>query len=80
LFLLFVLIILRRWLPINTVNGPFDDGLFLTRAEFILSGKLGEINWGFNALVKGTFYPWLIVLGNKVNLSPIFLSFTSWNT
>jgi hypothetical protein len=47
----------------------------VSRAKFILSGNLGEINWGFNALVKGTFYPWFIVLGNKVNSNPIFLSY-----
>ena len=75
LFLLLILIIVRRWLPINTLVAYFDDGLFMSRAEFILSGNLGEINWGFNALVKGTFYPWFIVLGNKVNSNPIFLSY-----
>jgi hypothetical protein len=69
------LIILRRWLPVNTLVAYFDDGLFLSRAEFILSGKLGEINWGFNALVKGTFYPWFIVFGNKIDLNPIFLTY-----
>ena len=69
------LIILRRWLPVNTLVAYFDDGLFLSRAEFILSGQLGEINWGFNALVKGTFYPWFIVFGNKINLNPIFLTY-----
>ena len=69
------LIFIRRWLPINTLVAYFDDGLFLSRAEFILSGQLGEINWGFNALVKGTFYPWFIVVGNKVNLNPVFLSY-----
>lgn len=69
------LILIRRWLPINTLVAYFDDGLFLSRAEFILSGQLGEINWGFNALVKGTFYPWFIVIGNKVNLNPVFLSY-----
>jgi hypothetical protein len=47
----------------------------MSRAEFILSGNLGEINWGFNALVKGTFYPWFIVLGNKLNSNPIFLTY-----
>jgi len=75
LFLLLILIIIRRWLPINTLVAYFDDGLFVSRAKFILSGNLGEINWGFNALVKGTFYPWFIVLGNKVNSNPIFLSY-----
>jgi hypothetical protein len=69
------LIIIRRWLPVNTLVAYFDDGLFLSRAEFILSGQLGEINWGFNALVKGTFYPWFIVFGNKINLNPIFLTY-----
>ena len=69
------LIILRRWLPVNTLVAYFDDGLFLSRAEFILSGQLGEINWGFNALVKGTFYPWFIVFGNKIDLNPIFLTY-----
>ena len=69
------LIFIRRWLPINTLVAYFDEGLFLSRAEFILSGQLGEINWGFNALVKGTFYPWFIVFGNKVNLNPVFLSY-----
>jgi hypothetical protein len=69
------LIFIRRWLPINTLVAYFDDGLFLSRAEFILSGQLGEVNWGFNALVKGTFYPWFIVFGNKVNLNPVFLSY-----
>ena len=69
------LIFIRRWLPLNTLVAYFDDGLFLSRAEFILSGHLGEINWGFNALVKGTFYPWFIVFGNKINLNPVFLSY-----
>jgi hypothetical protein len=75
LLLLLVLVIIRRWLPVNTLVAYFDDGLFMSRAEFILSGNLGEINWGFNALVKGTFYPWFIVLGNKLNTNPIFLSY-----
>jgi len=75
LFILLILVIIRRWLPINTLVAYFDDGLFMSRAEFILSGNLGEINWGFNALVKGTFYPWFIVLGNKLNFNPIFLSY-----
>ena len=75
LFILLILVIIRRWLPINTLVAYFDDGLFMSRAEFILSGNLGEINWGFNALVKGTFYPWFIVLGNKLNSNPIFLSY-----
>ena len=75
LFVISGLIILRRWLPVNTLVAYFDDGLFLSRAEFILSGQLGEINWGFNALVKGTFYPWFIVFGNKINLNPIFLTY-----
>ena len=75
LFLLLILIIIRRWLPLNTLVAYFDDGLFMSRAEFILSGNLGEINWGFNALVKGTFYPWFIVLGKYLNLNPIILSY-----
>jgi hypothetical protein len=75
LFLLLILVIIRRWLPINTLVAYFDDGLFMSRAEFIMSGNLGEINWGFNALVKGTFYPWFIVLGNMLNSNPIFLSY-----
>ena len=70
-----ILIVIRKWLPVNTLVAYFDDGLFLSRAEFILNGNLGEINWGFNALVKGTFYPWFIVLGNKINLNPVFLSY-----
>ena len=75
LFILLILVIIRRWLPINTLVAYFDDTLFMSRAEFILSGNLGEINWGFNALVKGTFYPWFIVLGNKLNSNPIFLTY-----
>ena len=75
LVLVFSLIIIRRWLPVNTLIAYFDDGLFVSRAEFILNGNLGKLNSGFNALVKGTVYPWFIVISKIAGLSPIFLSY-----
>lgn len=77
LFFSFVitLIILRRWLPVNTLIAYFDDGLFVSRAEFILNGNLGKLNSGFNALVKGTVFPWFIVVSKIMGFSPIFLSY-----
>jgi hypothetical protein len=73
--LTFFLLILRRWLPLNTLAAYFDDALFVNRAEFILSGNLGLVTSGYNALVKGTLYPWFIVLTKLLGFNPVFFTY-----
>jgi hypothetical protein len=75
LLIISTLLFIRRWLPINSLASYFDDGLFLERAEFILSGNLGQMSNGYNALVKGTFYPWFVVISSKLDLNPIFFTY-----
>lgn len=64
---------LRYNLLINVNNYPFDDGLFIARAEgFVLGNEKSlESTRGFNPLVKGQIYPRIIVIANLLNLNPI---------
>jgi hypothetical protein len=64
---------LRHNLLINVNNYPFDDGLFIARAEgFVLGNEKSlESTRGFNPLVKGQIYPQIIVIANILNLNPI---------
>jgi hypothetical protein len=58
---------------INVKNYPFDDGLFVGRAESLIGNTektLGSTR-GFNPLVKGQFYPFILKVSNDLNLSPL---------
>jgi hypothetical protein len=69
------LVFLRDALLINVRNNPFDDGLFIGRAESLIGGTektLGSTR-GFNPLVKGQFYPYVLKVSNSLNLSPLVL-------
>jgi hypothetical protein len=74
-FLAFVLIFLRESILINVRNYPFDDGLFIGRAESLIGNTektLGSTR-GFNPLVKGQIYPFVLEISNFLNLSPLVL-------
>jgi hypothetical protein len=70
-----VLIFLRDALLINVRNLPFDDGLFIGRAEALIGNTektLGSTR-GFNPLVKGQVYPFILEIANYLNLNPLVL-------
>jgi hypothetical protein len=67
------LLLLRELLLINTRNLPFDDGLFVGRAESLIGNTektLGSTR-GFNPLVKGQMYPFNLEIANYLNVSPV---------
>ena len=69
------LLLLRELLLINTRNLPFDDGLFVGRAESLIGNTektLGSTR-GFNPLVKGQVYPFILEVANYLNMSPVVL-------
>jgi hypothetical protein len=70
-----MLIFLREALLINVRNLPFDDGLFVGRAEALTRNTeetLGSTR-GFNPLVKGQVYPLVLEISNFLNLNPLVL-------
>ena len=73
IFIMAGLVILRDLVLINLRNLPFDDGLFIGRAESLIGNTertLGSTR-GFNPLVKGQVYPFILELSNFVNLNPL---------
>jgi len=68
-----IFIFLRESILINVRNYPFDDGLFIGRAEALIRGteKTPESMSGFNPLVKGQFYPYILELSNFLFLNPL---------
>ena len=72
------LIILRELLLINVRNLPFDDGLFVGRAESLIGNTektLGSTR-GFNPLVKGQVYPFVLEVAHHLNTSPVVLVYS----
>lgn len=69
--------LIRQNLFINIIDLPFDDGLFVAVAEgHILGNSSSPLSeFGFNSLVKGITYPWLITLSHFSILSPLTLSY-----
>jgi len=79
IFLTFItmilLIVLREMILINVRNLPFDDGLFVGRAESVIGSTektLGSTR-GFNPLVKGQIYPFILSISNYLNANPLTL-------
>jgi len=73
IFVFVSLLLLRDLVLINVRNLPFDDGLFVGRAESLIGNterSLGSTR-GFNPLVKGQVYPFILELSNFVNLNPL---------
>ena len=75
--LIALLLFLRESLLINVRNYPFDDGLFVGRAESLIGGteKTFGSTRGFNPLVKGQIYPYVLELSNFINLNPLVFVF-----
>jgi hypothetical protein len=74
-FLIGTLILIRELLLINVKNYPFDDGLFIGRAESLIGDTektLGSTR-GFNPLVKGQVYPFVLNFSNLLGLNPLVL-------
>ncbi len=71
-----ILVILRNYIPINLLSLPFDDELFVRRADVVLKGELYTFTSGYNPLVKGVAYPWLLVVSNFLNVNPVTLVFS----
>lgn len=70
-----LLILLREMILINVRNLPFDDGLFVGRAEGLIGNTektLGSTR-GFNPLVKGQIYPFILSISNYLNANPLTL-------
>jgi hypothetical protein len=77
-----ILILLREALLINVRNLPFDDGLFIGRAEALIGDTektLGSTR-GFNPLVKGQVYPFILEISNFLNLNPLVMVYFSFLT
>jgi hypothetical protein len=77
LALIAFLILLRDLILINIRDLPFDDGLFIGRAESLIGNtekSLGSTR-GFNPLVKGQIYPFIVATSNFLNLNPITFVF-----
>jgi hypothetical protein len=73
--LISVLLYLREALLVNVRNYPFDDGLFVGRAESLIGDTektLGSTR-GFNPLVKGQIYPFVLEVSNFLKLNPLVL-------
>lgn len=71
---LFFIFYLRNYVPINVLSLPFDDELFVRRADVILNGDLFSFMSGYNPLVKGVSYPWLLVLSQVLNINPLIFT------
>ncbi len=70
-----LLIYMREKLLINVLNLPFDDGLFIGRAEALIGDTektLGSTR-GFNPLVKGQIYPFILEISNFLSLNPLVM-------
>lgn len=69
------MIVVRQVLLVNAINLPFDDGLFIAIAEGHILGNSSSPDsiFGFNPLVKGVIYPWIIYTSNLIYLNPIAL-------
>ena len=68
-----LLLLLREIVLVNVRNLPFDDGLFVGRAESLIGNTektLGSTR-GFNPLVKGQVYPFILELSNFLNTNPL---------
>lgn len=68
-----LLLLLRELALVNVRNLPFDDGLFIGRAESLIGNTektLGSTR-GFNPLVKGQVYPFILEISNFLNTNPI---------
>ncbi len=65
------LLFIRDYIPINVLSLPFDDELFVRRADVILKGELTTFTSGYNPLVKGVAYPWLLVITNILEVTPL---------
>ena len=77
LMLIALLILIRDLILINIWDLPFDDGLFIGRAESLIGNTektLGSTR-GFNPLVKGQIYPFIVATSNNLNLNPITFVF-----
>lgn len=71
---LFFIFYLRNYVPINVLSLPFDDELFVRRADVILNGDLFSFVSGYNSLVKGVAYAWLLVLSHFLNVNPLIFT------
>ena len=76
LLIILFFIYLRNYIPINILSLPFDDELFIRRAAVIISGDLSTFTSGYNPLVKGVAYPWLLVVANLFQINPILIPFS----
>ena len=68
-----LLLLLREIVLVNVRNLPFDDGLFVGRAESLIGNTektLGSTR-GFNPLVKGQVYPFILEISNFLNTNPL---------
>jgi hypothetical protein len=68
-----LLLLLRELSLVNVRNLPFDDGLFVGRAESLIGNTeetLGSTR-GFNPLVKGQVYPFILEISNFLNTNPL---------
>ena len=78
-----LLLFLRELALINVRNLPFDDGLFVGRAESLIGNTektLGSTR-GFNPLVKGQVYPFILEISNFINTNPlVFVLALYWIT
>lgn len=71
---LLFLLYMRNYVPINVLSLPFDDELFVRRADLVIQGDLFNFVSGYNPLVKGVAYPWLLVFSNFLNINPLLLT------
>jgi hypothetical protein len=78
-----LLLLLRELALVNVRNLPFDDGLFVGRAESLIGNTekaLGSTR-GFNPLVKGQVYPFILEISNFLNTNPlVFVLALYWIT
>ena len=67
------LLSIRQSIYVNIIDLPFDDGLFIAIAEGHILGNSSSLEsvFGFNPLVKGVIYPWLITLSHFLYLNPL---------
>ena len=76
LLIIMFFVYLRNYVPINILSLPFDDELFIRRADLINRGELTTFTSGYNPLVKGVAYPWLLVVANFFEINPILIPFS----
>lgn len=74
-FFITLLVFLRWLLPPVLMYAPFDDSLYIARAKIIHAGELYNYTFGFNPLVKGVGYPYVLAAAKYASIPSLVFTF-----